>query len=48
MRLADVERLVAKGESEELEFKKSTSQLRRAAETLCAFLNGTGALCCSG
>ncbi|MFZ5625128.1 MAG: ATP-binding protein [Gemmatimonadota bacterium] len=42
MRLADVERLAAAGESEEVEFKKSTSQLRRAAETLCGFLNGTG------
>jgi ATP-dependent DNA helicase RecG len=28
----------------EVEFKKSTSQLRRAGETLCGFLNGTGGL----
>jgi ATP-dependent DNA helicase RecG len=42
MKLADVERLAAAGESEEVELKKSTSQLRRAGETLCGFLNGTG------
>lgn len=42
MNPADVERLVAAGESEEVEFKKSTSQLRRAGETLCGFPNGTG------
>jgi len=44
MNLADLERLAAKGESEDVEFKKSTSQLRRAGETLCGFLNGTGGL----
>ncbi len=42
MKLAAVERLAAAGESEEVEFKKSTAQLRRAGETLCGFLNGTG------
>lgn len=42
MKLADVERLAAEGESQEVEFKKSTSQLRRAGETLCGLLNGTG------
>ena len=35
----DVEKLVAEGESDELEFKTSTGQLTRAGETLCAFLN---------
>jgi ATP-dependent DNA helicase RecG len=30
------------GESETLEFKRSTAELRRAGETLCAFLNGDG------
>lgn len=30
------------GESEILEFKKSTAELRRAGETLCGFLNGDG------
>lgn len=44
MRLADVRRLVVGGESVEVEFKKSTSQLRRAGETLCGFLNGTGGM----
>lgn len=42
MNLSDVERLAAGGESEAVEFKRSTSQLRRAGETLCGFLNGTG------
>lgn len=34
--------LIAQGESETLEFKRSTAELRRAGETLCAFLNGDG------
>ncbi len=34
--------LVAKGESEILEFKKSTSLFQGTAETLCGFLNGKG------
>lgn len=38
----DLEALVANGESETLEFKRSTAELRRAGETLCAFLNGEG------
>ena len=42
MNLADLEKLVAGGESSTLELKKSTAQLRRAAETLCAMLNGNG------
>jgi ATP-dependent DNA helicase RecG len=42
MNLGSLEQLVAKGESETLEFKKSTAELRRAGETLCAFLNGEG------
>lgn len=42
MKLADIERLVAGGESETVEFKQSTGQLARAAETLCAFLNASG------
>ena len=32
--------LAQKKESETLEFKKSTGQLKRACETACAFLNG--------
>lgn len=43
MNLADdLERLVSGGESNTVELKKSTAQLRRAAETLCAMLNGNG------
>ncbi len=34
--------LVAQGESETLELKRSTAELRRAGEALCAFLNGDG------
>jgi len=42
MQLQDVEKLIRNGESETVEFKKSTGQLRRAAETLCSMLNGRG------
>jgi len=42
MNPADIEHLVALGESEIVEFKRSTGQLSRAGETLCAFLNGQG------
>ncbi len=38
----ELQRFVAAGESETVEFKKSTAQLPRAGETLCAFLNGEG------
>lgn len=38
----ELERLVKEGESETVEFKKSTAQLRRAMETLCGMLNGAG------
>lgn len=34
--------LVAQGESEQLEFKKTTGELRAGMETLCAMLNGNG------
>lgn len=40
--LAALQSLTALGESETLEFKKSTNELHRAGETLCAFLNGEG------
>lgn len=40
--LASIEALIAQGEPETLEFKHSTAELRRAGETLCAFLNGDG------
>ena len=40
--LRDLEKQIAKGESETLELKRSTGQLNRAGESLCAFLNGRG------
>ena len=40
MTISELEALVRRGESDSVEFKKSTGQLTRAAETLCAFLNG--------
>ncbi|MGD9152968.1 MAG: putative DNA binding domain-containing protein [Gammaproteobacteria bacterium] len=42
MKLEDIRVLIAKGESDILEFKKSTAQLKSAGETLCAFLNNKG------
>ena len=42
MDLRELQSIVAAGESETVEFKKSTAQLPRAGETLCAFLNGNG------
>ncbi len=40
--LAALPSLIALGESETLEPKRSMAELRRAGETLCAFLNGAG------
>ncbi len=42
MNTTDLHNLIAGGESETLEFKKSTTQLKAAAESLCAFLNNSG------
>ena len=42
MQLQDVEKLIRNGESEALEFKKSTGHRTTAAKTLCGMLNGTG------
>lgn len=42
MDLAELKAVVVKGESETLEFKRSTGELRQAMETLCAFANGEG------
>ncbi len=39
MKLAQLKSLVKKGESETLEFKKTTANLSAAMETVCAFLN---------
>ena len=38
----DLQNIVAAGEPETVEFKKSTAQLPRVGETFCAFLNGEG------
>jgi ATP-dependent DNA helicase RecG len=42
MDLKELKSIVAAGESQTVELKKSTAQLPRAGETLCAFLNGGG------
>lgn len=42
MKIDDLGGFVQQGESETFEFKKSTANLKNAAETLCAFLNGKG------
>ena len=42
MQVEDVEKLIQYGESEAVEFKRSTGQRTTAAKTLCGMLNGTG------
>ena len=42
MDLAELQKLIAAGESETVEFKQSTAQLTRVGETLCGFLNASG------
>lgn len=42
MDIGQVTALIQQGESHNLEFKKSTTQLKPAFETVCAFLNGNG------
>jgi ATP-dependent DNA helicase RecG len=42
MDINGLKRLVASGEGLQLEFKRSTGELREALQTLCAFLNGDG------
>src|SRR3990167_1715914 len=44
MKLNDAVELIQNGESEVLEFKKSSANLKSAAETLCAFLNAKGGI----
>lgn len=41
MKLAQLKALVKKGESEQLEFKKTTASLDSGMQTVCAFLNST-------
>jgi len=38
----NIKKLIEKGESESLEFKKSTAQLEKALKSICAFLNHKG------
>ena len=42
MEIQELERWIQRGESDTLEFKKTTSLLDGAAQTLCGFLNGKG------
>ncbi|WP_273888495.1 ATP-binding protein [Rubrobacter naiadicus] len=42
MNRKELEQIAQQGESETVEFKKSTAQVRRAMETLCGMLNGHG------
>src|ERR1041385_2129507 len=42
MNLAELRSLVADGESDRLEFKRSTGQRTDAAKTVCAMLNSLG------
>jgi ATP-dependent DNA helicase RecG len=44
MNIGQLKQLISKGESNHLEFKKSTSQLKAAFETICAFLNNKGGI----
>jgi ATP-dependent DNA helicase RecG len=44
MNLAKIKKIVMQGESDSVEFKKTTGQLRSAFETVCAFLNGEGGI----
>lgn len=40
--MTDIKRLASKGESNTLELKRSTAELREALQSVCAFLNGAG------
>lgn len=42
MDIRQLKALISRGESETLEFKTSTAQLKPACETLCGFLNAQG------
>jgi len=44
MQVEDVEKLIQYGESEAVEFKRSTGQRTTAAKTFCGMLNGTGGM----
>lgn len=42
MNLKELEKLIQGGESEDIEFKKTTAQQRQGTKTVCALLNGLG------
>ena len=42
MNLSELQSIVAAGEGPRLELKRSTGELRRGVQTVCAFLNGKG------
>lgn len=42
MNLKQLKKIVAQGESDTVEFKKSTALSHPAFKTICAFLNGRG------
>ena len=44
MDLMELKQLVAQGESDRLEFKKTTGELKAGMQTLCAMLNGSGGM----
>ena len=44
MNLTQLKQLVHEGESNQVEFKRSTAQIKAAFTTVCAFLNGTGGI----
>ncbi len=44
MNIRQLKALITQGESETLEFKTSTAQLKSACETLCGFLNAKGGI----
>jgi ATP-dependent DNA helicase RecG len=48
MTIDELRERLSVGETDQLEFKKSTAQLRPACETLCAFLNGLGGMVMMG
>jgi len=48
LNLKELKQLVKQGESDRLEFKKTTGQRTAAVKTVCAMLNGMGGLFYSG
>ena len=44
MKLSELKELIAQGESDTLDFKRSTKLLSKVFEALCGFLNKTGGI----